>query len=192
MFSRTGRRAAAALLAAALPLVLPAGPARAQCRGGRTQSYARRYVTPPTYPVYPFQQQQYTQLLALQQQQQYAMLLAMQQLNAQPAVLQARQPPANGGVAQLRPAQVQAPVPMPVPEQKDAVPPAAPEEAAGRQLKFTRDLLADADRAAWHGDTDRAAKMRQRAGERLRELVSKYPATHAADDARDLLDTLDL
>jgi hypothetical protein len=59
-------------------------------------------------------------------------------------------------------------------------------------LKFTRDLLADADTAEAHGERERAAKMRRRAGERLRELVRKYPATNAADDARALLDRLEL
>lgn len=194
MLSGTNRWVVAFLLAAALALLPPAGQARAQCRGGQQQGRSRLFALSAQYPtqqpyasVYPVQQamlQQYALLAA--QQQQYALLAALQQQpNARQALLQAQLPLLNAGAA--RP-----PRPAPTPQDDQTVPPPAdPEEAAARQFKIARALVADARRVEDEGEGDRAARMRRRAGERLQDLVRKYPGTRAAERAQDLLEELD-
>jgi hypothetical protein len=140
-------------------------------------------------------------LIALQQQQQAVLVAQPLPPNAvlmgQPPppnpVLMARQPPrqqANAlppglwrppqepGQAQLRP--MMAPDP-------NVPPPEDPVHVAARQLSLARELVADAAKVERQGEPDRAAMMRQRAGERLQDIVAKFPGTKAADAAQELL-----
>src|SRR5262249_32960895 len=77
---------------------------------------------------------------------------------------------------------------MPPPEDKaPVVQPADREEVAARQLQLVRDLMADATTAQLTGERDRASRMRERAGDRLKDLLGKFPGTRAADEAEHLL-----
>jgi hypothetical protein len=134
-------------------------------------------------------QQQNAQLMAQQQRllQQNALLAAQQQrMQQQNALLVGQQPP---------PPQPDDPGAQPRPAAdggKPAAKAADPEATAARKLTLARDLLADASRAEFEGETDRAARMRTRAAERLRDLVGQYPDTRAADKAQGLLAKLGL
>jgi hypothetical protein len=109
-------------------------------------------------------------LMALQPPQ--PVLAAQQPRQQKPAAVQVRAAPA--------PAQ-------PAPQQ-----PEDREETAARQLKIARVALADADTAEEKGDKDRATRMRDRAGTRLRDIAARYPETAAAGEAKDLVDKLGL
>jgi hypothetical protein len=131
-------------------------------------------------------QQAMLQQLALQQQQ--AAQLAALQRPPQQNVLQAgvvrpMQPQQNAVAGQLRA------IPMPGAEQEVFVRPEHPEETAARQLRMVRDLLADADAMQHQGELGSALKIRARAGDRLQDVVAKYPGTRAADEAQVLLKT---
>jgi hypothetical protein len=205
MYSRIGRWAVISLFAVAPALLLPTGQVQAQCGGGQQQSRSRSPgLQRPGLQASGMQQsslQQLTTLVTLQQQQQQmTMLLALQQnarlvaqqpqqqpqqqqqnamLLAQPQPQQQQNPPA----AQARPAPgAGADAPAPKPEN--------PDEAAARQLKMARELVADARTAELNGEGDRAARMRARATDRLKNLVATYPGTKAADGAQDLVDEL--
>jgi hypothetical protein len=188
-----GRWAITAGLAVAVALLLTAGPAQAQSRGGSggcggrggssggRQQNALRYTPQQQYTMLTAAQQQ-ALLAALQQQQQQqqALLAALQQ---QQNVLRAQQ--RNAAAAQQRAAQAQAP------DQKQAVQPSAnPEETAARQLKLARWLVSDADVAQKKGEREVATRLRDRAGERLQDLVAQYAGTKAADAAQVLLQGL--
>jgi hypothetical protein len=195
------RAVALALVVASLP-VFWAGPARAQggC-GQQTRSGPGGILSPgllgqqSTTGSSNAVQQQLALQVVLQQlrQQQLAMMLAQQQPPQNAMMVAQQQPPAQNVMQVTQPqqnAQTARPRPAPVPEGGDGVTqPENPEEAAARQLKIARELLADARTARLDGEGDRAARMRARAGERLRNLVATYPGTRAADAAQDLLET---
>jgi hypothetical protein len=204
MFSRLGRWAVTGLLAGAPALLLSAGPAQAQCGGGQQQNGSRMFgMQRPGMPAFGMQQTPLQQLGTLvtlqQQQQQMAMLLALQQQNARLVAQQPQQqPPQQNAVlnAQPQPQQQQnAPAAQarPVPALAADAPaprPENPDEAAARQLKMARELLADARTANLNGEGNRATRMRARATDRLKNLIATYPGTKAADGAQDLLDEL--
>jgi hypothetical protein len=108
-------------------------------------------------------------------------------------------PQGNGAADDARPKKAKRKLKAAAPQVRALQPPAAadrltepatPDETAARQLEMARELVQDADTAEEHGETDRAARLRQRTRERLEELVERYPTTTAADDARDLLKKL--
>jgi hypothetical protein len=209
-----GRRVITLLCTVGLAL-LPAEPARAcgsRMQGRSPQFSMPQFSLPQTYcqrqqvAMQQYAMRQHVQMLA----QQRAVLAAVQQQRQQNALLMAQQPPPNAllmaqqpprqqpnalppglwrppqpnpGVAQLRP--VAEPEPnAPAPQ------PADPEQVAARQLSIARDLVADADTVRRQGDQDRAALMRERAGERLQDIVARFPKTRAADAAQELLKKL--
>jgi hypothetical protein len=206
MFSRLMRWwAVTGLLAVAPALLLSAGQAQAQCRGGQQQGRSGPLSMPrPGMPAFGMQQSPLQQLGTLvtlqQQQQQMAMLLALQQQQNARLVAQQpqQQPPQQNAVlnAQPQPQQQQKapaaqahPVPMPAAD-APAPKPENPDEAAARQLKMARELLADARTADLNGEANRATRMRARATDRLKNLIATYPGTKAAEGAQDLLDEL--
>jgi hypothetical protein len=146
----------------------------------------------------PQQQQQNAMLAALlQQQQQNAMLAAMQQqqqqqnafqpvaqqAQGQQNVVRAAQPPRQNAAAQVRA--------VVVPDVKDPDPvPEDPADVAARKVKLARTLLDEARAADREGDRDLAGKLRERAGDRLQQVVARFPGTRAADDAQALLDKI--
>jgi hypothetical protein len=216
MVSKMGRSTGMGLFAA-VALVLAAEHVQAQPGAcGRQQGRSRQYAMQPTpstqqYALQgqlPLMQnglraqfplpldptlgawpQQNALLVALQQQnaqlqQQNAQLVAQQlrqQQNAQLIARQLQQAPPN---AQPRPAQDPA-------GGDPADKPEDPEATAARKLQMARDLLADAGKARFDGEDDRAARMRRRAAERLRDVIARYQGTRAADQAQALLDKLD-
>ena len=64
------------------------------------------------------------------------------------------------------------------------------EEASARQLRMAKKLKTDADLAQLGGDRAEAAKLRAKVGQRLADIVEKYPKTPAAKEADTLLETL--
>jgi colicin import membrane protein len=64
------------------------------------------------------------------------------------------------------------------------------QQDAARQLKPARDLVEESKVERLKGNDARAEKLLERAGQRLREIIDKYPGTRAAAEARDLLDKL--
>jgi flagellar biosynthesis/type III secretory pathway protein FliH len=66
----------------------------------------------------------------------------------------------------------------------------ARQEDAARQLKQARDLVDRIKLARLEQDDRQADKLRERAEQRLQEIVKKYPETQAAVEARELLDKL--
>jgi hypothetical protein len=189
MFARMGRCAITVGVAVAVTLLLAAGQAQAQSRGGcgrgrssgGGQQNALRYTPQQQYAMMtPAQQQALLAAMQQLQQQQQALLAALQQ---QQNVLRAQQ--RNAAAAQLAAVQKQ------VPERKEAVQPSANrEEIAARQLKLARWLVSDADTAQKKGERDLSARLRDRAGERLQDLVAQYGGTKAADAAQVLLKEL--
>jgi hypothetical protein len=177
------------LATVAVTLLLSAYPAQAQSRGGcgRGGSSGGQQVglrTGGPQPQYAMlvQQQQYALLAQLQQQQQQNALLAQQlrQQQQQNALLVQQR---NAAAVQLRAVQA--------PERKEPAPqPDAPEETAVRQLKIARWLVSDADMAQRKGERALATRLRDRAGERLQDVVAKYSGTKEADAAQDLLQEL--
>jgi hypothetical protein len=143
------------------------------------------------------QQQQNVLLVALQQQN--AQLVALQQQNALLVAQQRRQQQQNAVLMaqQLQQAQANGPAAQPRGAQDAgggaaADRPEDPEAAAARKLQIARDLVADAGKAQFEGEENRAARMRGRAAERLRDVVAQYPGTRAADRAQEMLDRLGL
>ena len=59
-----------------------------------------------------------------------------------------------------------------------------------RLLKPAKDLVDRIKLARLEQDDKQADKLRERAEERLQEIVKKYPETQAAAEARELLDKL--
>ena len=185
MLPKRGRRAIPVLAAVALTLLLAAERAQAQCRGGQQQNRSGQSIMPMQSPmVPPYAMQQYAMLIAAQQQA----VLRAQQRPQQQAVLAAlprQQPQPNPGAAQLRA--------VPMPERDDPSPePEDPEDTAARQLRLVRRLVADADAVQREGERDSAAKIRERAVERLRDIAAKFRGTRAAGEARELLQKLGL
>jgi hypothetical protein len=205
MSSIMRRLARAFLVTLGLLLLLSPGEAQAQCRGGSQQNRSPQSGMSRQSSLQTAMQQAALQT-ALQQNalqvamQQYALQAAYQQnplraayqqnalqtalqQNAQLLALRQQQaPPPQSNVAQLR---VSPPAGV-----GDAIPkPDNPEEIAARQLQIARELVADADTTQQQGERDRAARMRERAGQRLRELVANFPGTLAAGEARELLGT---
>ncbi len=196
MLSRKGWPIPPLLGAVALGLLLLPGEADAQGGCGRQQGRTmqtmmmRQYPLPRPYGMFPYpvpqyaalialQQQQVAQLLALRLQQQNAMLAARQQPPPQNAMLMAR-PQQNPAAAELRA--------QPPPQRDEPPPPPEdPEATAARKLRLARELAADAQTAQQQGEGDRAARMRKRVAERLREIVARYPGTAAAGQAQELL-----
>jgi hypothetical protein len=64
------------------------------------------------------------------------------------------------------------------------------QQDAARQLKQAKDLIDESKVERLKGNAARSEKLLERAGERFREVVDKYPGTRAAAEARDLLDKL--
>jgi hypothetical protein len=193
--SSTSRRVIGAVpFTLALLLLLSADQAQAQCHGGSQQNRSRQSGMSRQSSMQAAMQQAALQT-ALQQQalqaalqqsalqtayQQNALQTALQQ-NAQLLALRQQQPPpAQATVGQLRV--------LPVTGNGDTIPkPDNPEALAARQLKVARELVVDADTAQQQGERDRATRMRERAGERLRKLVEDYSGTWAAGEAQELL-----
>jgi hypothetical protein len=205
MSSIMRRLARAFLFTLSLPLLLSAGEAQAQCRGGSQQNRSPQsgmsrqsslqtamqqaaLQTAMQQHALQAAMQQYALQAAYQQNalqaayQQNALQTALQQ-NAQLLALRQQQsPPPQNNVAQLRVS--------PPAVAGDAIPkPDNPEEIAARQLKIARELVVDADTTQQQGERDRAARMRERAGQRLLKLVENFPGTLAAGEARELLRT---
>lgn len=194
MGSTIRRSVAAALLGAGLTLCLSAGQAQAQCQGGgrqqggQQQGGLRQFSGQQQAALQQYALQQYAlQQYALQQQQQYALTMALrrQQQEARRIALQQQQPQQGYAAVTPRPAIEFSGSRPPAPE------PPSSEDVAAQKLKTARYLLDDAAQAQRDGDSNLAARLRGRAGERLREIVSRYSGTNAADQAREMLDTLD-
>jgi hypothetical protein len=64
------------------------------------------------------------------------------------------------------------------------------EEIAAARLKMAKDLAGDADQAQAQGDRRRAAILRERAGNRLQNIVESFQGTPSAEQAKMLLQTL--
>ena len=135
---------------------------------------------------------------ALQQQAAFQQRIALQNLLSQQQVLTLQQQPQQNsfGVVRQRPQQQQQlqrvamtqPLAAVQPAVSDIVPqPEDPEEAASRQLRIARALVADAETASQAGDSDLETKLRTRVAERLQRITSKYPGTQAADEAEKLM-----
>jgi hypothetical protein len=185
------RRCVPLVLLTSLALLLASGHAQAQCRGGQQQNRSQR----PMVQQQPTGQQQAVLQAALLQQQQLMQqqLMRQQQQNVLQAALpqQPQQVVLQGALPQQAPAQpAVAPqlrvVPMPV-DRPSVPPPANREDAANRQLQLAQDLVADATTAQVTGEWDRANRMRDRAGDRLRQIVGQFPGTRAADQAQQVL-----
>lgn len=205
MSSNMRRLAHTFLFTLALALLLFAGEAQAQCRGGSQQNRSPQsgmvrqssLQTSMQQAALQTAMQQHALQAAMQQAalqaayqqnllqaayQQNALQTALQQNALSAALRQQQSPPSQSNVAQLRvnpPAAVDNTIPKPD----------NPEEIAARQLRIARDLVTDADTTQQQGERDRAARMRERAGQRLRELVENFPGTLAAGEARQLLRT---
>jgi hypothetical protein len=204
----TGRRIVSVLVVAASALGLAVGAARAQCHGCVSMGRPAFGMSPrpilfqPSLPPSSMAALGLQQgvVLAAMQQQQNALAAGwqlQQQQNAVAAALQVqRQQPQNGvlAVRQLGPRNAgEAPRPvLPRPEQKEAVPPLDREEAAARRVMIANQLASDASRTRRAGEADRAARMFERVGEHLKEVVEKYPQTQAAGEAAALLEKLGL
>jgi hypothetical protein len=191
-------RVLALLSAPALGLLLAAEQCQAcgsRMQGRSPPSGFPSFFTPQTYGLrqqYATQQyilRQYARMMALQQQ---ALLVAAQQ--PQVGRLMAQQPPGQNALRAAPPQQNPGPAqlrPVPEPPQNDPPPrPADPEQVAARQLSFARELVADATKVQRQGEADRAALMRERAQDRLQEILTKFPRTRAADVAQELLQKL--
>jgi hypothetical protein len=170
-------------------LLLTASEAQAQSRGGsggcgRGGSGGSRQQNTLRYTP-----QQYTMLTAAQQQ---ALLTALQQQQQQQqALLAALQQQQNALRAQQRNAAAVQPRAVQMPESKEPVPSSeSPEQTGARQLKIARWLVSDANTAQQRGERDVATRLRDRAGERLQDVVAQYAGTKAADAAQDLLQQL--
>jgi hypothetical protein len=152
-----------------------------QTYGMRQQVAMQQYILRQYSRMMALQQQ--AMLVAVQQQQQNALLMAQQprpQQNGLRAAMPGRLGQQNPGVAQLRP--------VAEPGQNEPPPrPADPEQVAARQLSLTRELVGDANTVERQGDRDRAAMMRERAQERLQDIIARFPRTKAADAAQELL-----
>jgi hypothetical protein len=133
-------------------------------------------------------------ILQQQIQQQQAALLLAQRQNALLLGLPHQQPPQNAmlmAAPQPNAAAAQ-PRPQPAPERNDPPQqPEAPGATAARKLRLARELAADAETARREGEPGRAARMRERAVERFRDVIARYPGTLAADQAKEVLDTMD-
>jgi hypothetical protein len=64
------------------------------------------------------------------------------------------------------------------------------DDASARQLRLAKKLNTDADMALFSGDRAGAAKLRAKVGERLSDIMEKYPKTPAAKEADSLLQSL--
>jgi hypothetical protein len=77
----------------------------------------------------------------------------------------------------------------PRPQEKPKAPtPEDLEEAADRQVKEVKKLIDDAKLDRLNGELDRAEKRFSKAGDRLREITTKYPGTKGAAEAQELID----
>jgi hypothetical protein len=195
--STMSRAASVVVFSLALPLLLSAGQAQAQCGGGRQQNRSQQFGMGRNSSLQAAMQQNALQA-AMQQyalqaaMQQYALQAASQQHALQTAFQQNAMLLASR--QQTQPKQQNTSVQLPVVSQAgsgDSVTkPENAEELAARQLKIARDLLADADTTQQQGEPKRANKMRERAGERLLKLVENFSATQAAGEAQALLQTM--
>ncbi len=64
------------------------------------------------------------------------------------------------------------------------------EVVSAKQLKLAKYLKADADTAQFKDNRTEAAKLRAKVGQRLTDIVDKYPKTPAAKEAEKILQTL--
>ncbi len=140
------------------------------------------------------QQQQIAMLAALQQLQQNRQLMAVQQ---QQNALLVNQPQQQNLVGEATPrrrqrrsfsaeySDIDAPLPQRYSSETES-----DDDVAARRFKMAKDLATDADRAEFQGDRQRAATLRQRAGERLHGIVESFPTTSSADQAKVLIQTL--
>jgi delta 1-pyrroline-5-carboxylate dehydrogenase len=147
----------------------------------------------------PQQQQQNAMLAALlQQQQQNAMLAAQQQQPQQQNAFRpvGQQPQGQQNVVRAAlPQQQNVAAAQPravVPDVQDDPVPEDPQDVAARRVKLARALLSEARAADREGDRDLAQKLRDRAGDRLQQVVAKFPGTRASDEAQTLLDKMGL
>jgi hypothetical protein len=145
------------------------------------QSVPVPFFMPPRQAMLAAVQAQNAGLLAAQQQ---AMLAAMPKQNVNLVAGRPPQPQRNPVAVQVRA------VPVPAPAAAGPQQPEDPEEAAARQLKIARVVLAEADAVAQNGERDRAAKMRARVNSRLQSIIARYPETKAAEGAGELLDKI--
>src|SRR5262249_9453861 len=105
-------------------------------------------------------------------------------LQQQQNAVRAAPPPQQNAAA----AQVAA---VAIPGLKEADPvPEDPGDVATRRLKLARSLLTEAKAADRDGDRDLAQKLRDRPGDRLQEVVARFPGTRAADAAQEMLDKM--
>jgi hypothetical protein len=64
------------------------------------------------------------------------------------------------------------------------------DEASARQLKMAKQLKTDADRALVNGERVESAKLKAKVGQRLADIIEKYPKTPAAKEADALIESL--
>ncbi len=64
------------------------------------------------------------------------------------------------------------------------------EVVSAKQLKLAKYLKADADTAQFKDDRSEAAKLRAKVGQRLSDIIDKYPKTPAAKEAEKILQNL--
>jgi hypothetical protein len=193
MVSTMRRLVGAVLFPLLLPLVFWAEQAQAQCQGGQQRNRSLQAGTSRQSTMQAAMQQAALQTAMQQSALQAAMQQSALQAAYQRNVLQtAVQQNALLLALQQQQAQLQStaspPRVSPGAGSGDSLPrPANPEESAARQLKIARELVADADTAQQQGETNRATRMRDRAGERLQQVVANYSGTKAADEAQELL-----
>jgi hypothetical protein len=149
--------------------------------------------------------QQQPSLLDLMTQQQLGLSLALQQMQLAGQVQAAQQQRAAAAALQQQSVNAAAAASMSrrkekeqtdQPEELFAKPEfkrmaeESDEETSARQLKLAKKLKDDADWAQAEGDRVSAARMRSRVGQRLTDIVDKYPKTPAAKQAESLLESL--
>ena len=64
------------------------------------------------------------------------------------------------------------------------------EEASARQLRMAKQLKTDADRALLNGDRVESTKLKAKVGQRLADIIEKFPKTAAAKEADALIQSL--
>lgn len=138
----------------------------------------------------------------MQQQQQVAMLAALQQLQQSRQLSALPQPqnsalvshPGRSGstdtVARRRRRSKSSADSDQLAQQRPVKDASTDEEIAARRLRMAKDLADDAQLALARGERRSAAKLRERAGERLLYIVENYSTTPSADEAKNLMQGL--
>ncbi len=141
-----------------------------------------------------FAQQQMAMSMALQQAQLVGQIQAAGQQQAALAAAAAARQQANREAAASR--RKQSRLESTEPEELFAKPEFKPleddseEAASARLLLLAKNLKKDSEMADFSNDRQTAARLRSRVGQRLTEIIDKYPKTRAAKQAQSLLETL--